>query len=502
MNNTFFGRFTREVTDKPVKDVNRPMAVPVSRPRPVGASVVAPAKESIPTSVGKANETAMKAKPPLSIKPLEIKVPEHIGRYQLGRRVGSGTCGVVHLALDRLLGRKVAVKLSPVGEAHVSTGKVPGAQRAYQTELLAAGKLTHPNIVTVYDAGQINELNFLVMEAVEGRSLKEFGKGKKLMPASEALRVISICCRALDYSHEQGILHRDIKPANIMLSRDGSVKLLDFGIAVGLTDDGVLNKQGPTLGTPNYMSPEQVLGKELTAQSDFYSLATVLFELLTGRQLFKAKKVKDLFRLIVHRKAPELSSVRPDLPDALDGILARALEKKPQDRYRNGTRMAMELEPHISVLCSEQRRAMPRVRLINRLHKQAFFAKSTQADIALLLSHVSFRLYASKETVLSKGSQEQRLLIITDGVVKCSLDGQQVALYGAGECIGEVGFMKTGIDVYDYLAITQVSILELRKEDLARLPPKVHLQYYRHISSIVGARNDQRSGQTIDVELR
>lgn len=482
------------------------MAVPVSKPKPASEPVAEPVREPVrepaPMSDDKAKLPSAQAKPPLQIKPLEIKVPEHIGRYQLGRRVGSGTCGVVHLALDKLLGRKVAIKLSPVGEAHVSTGKVPGAQRAYQTELLAAGKLTHPNIVTVYDAGQIGDLNFLVMEAIEGKSLKEYGKGKKLMPASEALRAISTCCRALDYSHAQGILHRDIKPANIMLSRDGSVKLLDFGIAVGLTDDGVLNKQGPTLGTPNYMSPEQVLGKELTAQSDFYSLATVFFELLTGRQLFKAKKVKDLFRFIVHRKAPRLSSVRPDLPDALDAVLAKALEKKPQNRYRSGVQMAMDIEPHISSLRSEQQRAMPRVRLISRLCKQAFFEKFADTDVALLLARVSFRLYASTETVLAKESQEEaRLMIITDGVVKCSLDGRQVAVYGAGDCIGEVGFMKSGVDLCDYRALTQVSVLELGKDDLARLPPKAHLQYYRYISDILNARNELRNKQTVDIEL-
>ena len=191
-----------------------------------------------------------------NVKPLDIVVPAQIGRYTIGRRIGSGTCGVVHQSLDNLLGREVAVKLSPIGEAHVSSGKVPGAQRAYQTEIIAAGKLTHPNIVTVYDAGQFEDLNYLVMEAVEGKSLKEYGKGKTLLPVGEALRIISTCALALDYSHNQGILHRDIKPANIMLAYDGGVKLLDFGIAVGLSDEGALKKKGPTLGTPNYMSPE------------------------------------------------------------------------------------------------------------------------------------------------------------------------------------------------------------------------------------------------------
>jgi len=212
-----------------------------------------------------------------TVKPLDILVPDEIGRYTIGRKIGSGTCGVVHLGLDNVLRREVAVKLSPIGEAHVSTGKVPGAQRAYQTELIAAGRLSHPNIVTIYDAGQFEELNYLVMEAVDGTSLKSYGKGQQSLPVHRVLEIVVICCEALDYSHKQDVIHRDIKPANIMVDNDGSVKILDFGIAVGLTGSGGLSKQGPTLGTPNYMSPEQIMGREIGPTSDFYSLATVLF---------------------------------------------------------------------------------------------------------------------------------------------------------------------------------------------------------------------------------
>lgn len=505
MNNKFFSKFTGDVPDKPVRVVSKPMAMPLRRPADDSFLGADSKRAAIDNAQVKSQQVKrspqVQREKPLNIKPLDIKVPERIGRYQLGRRIGSGTCGVVHLSMDKLMGRKVAIKLSPVGEAHVSTGKVPGAQRAYQTELLAGGKLTHPNIVTVYDAGQFGDLNFLVMEAIEGKSLKEFGKGKKLMPASEALRIVSICCRALDYSHQQGILHRDIKPANIMLSRDGGVKLLDFGIAVGLTEDGVLNKKGPTLGTPNYMSPEQVLGKELTAQSDFYSLATVLYELLTGRQLFKTKKVKDLFRLIVHQKAPALNSLRPDLPYALTSVLARALEKRPQDRYYSGAQMAMEIEPHVQVLRSEQQRAIPRLRLIERLRQQAFFGKFVEEDVALLLARVSFRQHTKLETLLAKGSQERRLMIITDGAVRCSRDGQHIAVYGPGDCIGETGFLNAGIELCDYKALTQVSILEVGNDDLARLPPKVHLRYYRRISNVLNVRKSLRYDQIVDIAL-
>ncbi|MBX2878578.1 MAG: protein kinase [Granulosicoccus sp.] len=427
------------------------------------------------------------AKPPI-VKPLDITVPDEIDRYTIGRRIGSGTCGVVHHALDNLLGREVAIKLSPIGEAHISTGKVPGAQRAYQTEIIAAGRLTHPNIVTIHDAGQFEELNYLVMESVEGETLKEFGKGKKLLPVGEALRVICECCKALDYSHAQGILHRDIKPANIMLAADGSVKILDFGIAVGLDKSGALKKKGPTLGTPNYMSPEQILGRELGPQSDFYSLATVLFEMLTGRQLFKAKKVKDLFRTVVHQTAPRLTAIRPDMPRGLSDVLAKALAKKPDIRFRSGDELIRALAPYLEGFRAVETRPPAQQRLIKLLRKQAFFKVFSEVEIALLLERVKVRTYEPGETLIAKGEGDRRLLVLTDGVSVCYRNNSYHSVLITGECLGESGFINGVGDNCSHRSLTSVSALEFTANALAELPPKVHLHYYRHISDIMVAR--------------
>lgn len=426
---------------------------------------------------------------PVTIKPLDIMVPDEIGRYTIGKRIGSGTCGVVHQSLDNLLGRVVAVKLSPIGEAHVSTGKVPGAQRAYQTELIAAGRLTHPNIVTVHDAGQFEDLNYLVMEVVEGKSLKEYGKGKTLLPVHEALRVIAECCIALDYSHKQGILHRDIKPANIMLANNGVVKLLDFGIAVGLRDEGELKRKGPTLGTPNYMSPEQILGRELGPPSDFYSLATVLFELLTGRQLFKAKKVKDLFRTVVHRPAPRLRQVRPDLPLELSEVLAKALEKKPEARYQSGHDMARALRPFIEKFGLQSRRPLAKQKLIRRLRQQAFFQPFSEAEIAQLLDRVQLRRFSAQETLTARGTTLRRLLVITDGVACVCTQNRYQRLLSEGESLGEASFINGAPALQDVVALTDIKALELSAGALSKLPSKVHLHFYRHVSELLRATN-------------
>ncbi|NND91328.1 MAG: protein kinase [Granulosicoccus sp.] len=442
-----------------------------------------------------------KMTPAPRIKPLDITVPDEIDRYTIGRRIGSGTCGVVHQALDNLLGRDVAVKLSPIGEASVSTGKVPGAQRAYQTEIIAAGRLTHPNIVTVHDAGQYEELNYLVMEVVEGKSLKEYGKGKTLLPVHEALRIVAECCIALDYSHDQGILHRDIKPANIMLAENGAVKLLDFGIAIGLKEDGGLKRQGPTLGTPNYMSPEQILGRELGSASDFYSLATVLFELLTGRQLFKASKVKDLFRTVVHRPAPRLHQLRPDLPIELSNALARALEKKPEARFKTGREMAQALRPFIESFGLVARRPASQQRLISRLQRQPFFLSFSDVEIAQLLDKVQMRSYSRHQKLIAEGDLERRLLIVTDGVVRVQRNGQFVRLLAEGECLGETGFINGTAELHDMVALTDTRVLALSPDALGELPPRVHLHYYRHISELLVTRTSMASAAQIDLWL-
>ncbi|MFT5893177.1 MAG: serine/threonine protein kinase [bacterium] len=435
------------------------------------------------------------------VKPLDITVPGEIDRYTIGKRIGSGTCGVVHQALDNLLGRDVAVKLSPIGEAHLSTGKVPGAQRAYQTEIVAAGRLTHANIVTIHDAGQFEDLNYLVMEVVDGESLKEYGKGKTLLPVHEALRVISACCRALDYSHSQGILHRDIKPANIMLAENGDVKLLDFGIAVGIRDGGGLKNKGPTLGTPNYMSPEQILGRELGPASDFYSLATVLFELLTGRQLFKAKKVKDLFRTVVHKSAPRLLDIRPDLPVELSDVIAKALEKKPKDRYQTGREMAKAFESFEEMFGIVEKRPAAQQRLIRELHGQRFFAQFSELEIAHLLEHIEVRSFSEKEILIEVGDDQRRILILTDGIVKIESGGKYLRLLGEGECLGETGFINGGAHKHRVEAVTSVNVLVLSAEVMAELPPKIHLHYYRHISEILVARTTLTDIPDVDIEL-
>ncbi len=441
-------------------------------------------------------------KPTKPIKALNFDVPEKVSKYTIGEKLGSGTCGIVFKAQDEVLNRIVAVKLSPIGKPDTSTGKVPGAQRAFMTEISAAGRLKHPNIVTVYDAGQQGDLNFLIMEHVSGYSLKLVGKGQKLLSPTRAIEVILECCKALDYSHRRNIVHRDIKPANIMLSKDGTVKLLDFGIAVSTSNDDKLSVAGPTLGTPNYMSPEQIRGRPLGPASDFYSLATVLFEMLTGKQLFKAKQVKDLFRIVVGEEAPKLADIRPDLPFELSDVIAKALMKPAEERFQSGDELTNALTPILEQMRIMAKRSEKQLSFIKVLRTTGFFSQFTESEIAVFLNFAKQHECLDGDLLIEYGQHTRDFSVIVSGVVVVRKDAAIVGVLGEGDIFGELGFIHNDPSPVQVVAKHGVTVLSIDPDFLNELSPRVHLHYYKQISeSLVGKMSAESGVSPIDLLL-
>ncbi len=462
---------------------------------------VSPEKRNPDPVAAKNKEEAKSKAVDKPIKALDFEVPKKVSKYTIGEKLGSGTCGIVFKARDEALNRVVAIKLSQIGTADASTGKVPGAQRAFMTEISAGGRLKHPNIVTVYDAGQESNLNYLVMESVLGYSLKAVGKGQKLLPPFRAIEVIIDCCEALDYSHQHSIVHRDIKPANIMLSKDGSVKLLDFGIAVSTSKDEDMGAIGPTLGTPNYMSPEQIRGRTLGPASDFYSLATVLFELLTGKQLFKAKKVKDLFRIVVSEIAPRLSDIRPDLPIALSEVIAKALHKLPEQRYQSGKAMADALRPIAEQMGIMAKRSDQQRKFIKRLQKLAFFHDFNDSEIAVFLNQAKPQTFLAGDLLIDEGGSTRIFSVITQGVVIVRRNGNVIRVLGKGDVFGEFGFIHNDLSPEQVTSLAGVNVLSVGPEFLGELSAVVHLHYYKHISESLVQKMTNPDKVELDIEL-
>ncbi|MGC9335537.1 MAG: protein kinase domain-containing protein, partial [Anaerolineae bacterium] len=229
-------------------------------------------------------------------------------------------------------------------------------------EARAAARLKHPNIVTIYDVGRASGWYYFAMDYVEGRTLAEIAEQRGATPADEVLRLIRPLAEALDYAHEQGLIHRDVKPSNIIVGKEGTTTLTDFGI-VHAAQTTRLTQTGTVLGTPEYMSPEQARGDEVDQRTDQYSLAIVAYEMLAGKVPFKAESTPTLLHKIVHEAPPPLQAARPDLPAAVTHVLARALAKQREERYESCVRfvddLQQALEPHRAAVPSRAATVTP-----------------------------------------------------------------------------------------------------------------------------------------------
>ncbi|MFO1361719.1 MAG: serine/threonine-protein kinase [Burkholderiales bacterium] len=264
-----------------------------------------------------------------------------VGRYVLVEEIGRGSMGTVFRATDPLIERTVAVKT--VHLARLDDGSLEPRMR-FLREAKAAGRLTHPGIVAVYDVGELEDLAFIVMEFVEGRSLKEVLEAGTRVPLGTAAEIVRQAADALAVAHRSGVVHRDVKPGNLMLTRDGTVKVTDFGIA--RIDQSQRTRTGVLVGSPGYMSPEQLSGKPVDGRSDLFSLGSVFYELATGKGPFEPERAEDVLQLmtnIVSRPHAAPSAVAPGVPGAVDAIVARALAKDPARRYATAEAMSADL---------------------------------------------------------------------------------------------------------------------------------------------------------------
>ena len=279
------------------------------------------------------------AQPPSA--PVLAGVPRQLGRYRIERLLGQGAFGAVYLAQDTKINRFVALKILPL-DAMGDTDERAQTHARWVREAETGGRLQHPDIVSILDAGEDQGLAFLAMEWIKGETLQRYTTTGHLLPVALVLEVVARVALALEYAHRQGVIHRDIKPANVMVDLEHSqVKVMDFGIARAL--DSHRTRTGLVMGTPSFMSPEQMMGQRLDAVSDFYALGVMLFQLLTGDLPHKAQSMAQLMHQIVHDKAPLVRTLRPELPKELDEWVAVMLEKKPQKRWSNGTQWAQQL---------------------------------------------------------------------------------------------------------------------------------------------------------------
>lgn len=299
-----------------------------------------------------------------------------VGRYEIVGELGRGAMGVVYKAQDPTIGRTVALKTMRLDVHGLETDDV---LRRFKNEARAAGLLNHPNIVTIYDAGEQDGMFYIAMEFIEGTTLQSLLAEKRVLTPEETIQICRQICKGLDYAHANGIVHRDIKPANVMMTPDGTVKIMDFGIAKA---GGGMTSTGQVLGTPNYMSPEQIKGKVLDGRSDLFSFGVVLYEMVTGEKPFVGQNITTIIYKIVHENPIPPRDLDVTIHPGLSMVVTRTLAKTPEDRYQTGAELMKDLENYKSAGSSLSATAVLPTAAVNRTDATQLAPQAGQAAAA------------------------------------------------------------------------------------------------------------------------
>ena len=270
---------------------------------------------------------------------LNYMVIEKLGRYVIVEEIGQGAMGVVYKAVDPLIDRTVAIKTINLD---LSKEELANFEKRFQREVQSAGKLNHPNIVTVYDVGRTEGVAYMAMEFLEGKELREILDSGVVLPIEKITHIASQVADGLGFAHEHGIVHRDVKPANVMVMKNGLVKITDFGIAQMSSASRTMS--GMVMGSPKYMSPEQVVGQAVDGRSDIFSLGVVLYEMLAGKTPFAGENISAIMYQILNDEPIPPKAFNQNIPDSINFIVLKALAKHPDKRYQNAKEMARDLK--------------------------------------------------------------------------------------------------------------------------------------------------------------
>jgi serine/threonine protein kinase len=361
-----------------------------------------------------------------------------VGKYDVQKLLGKGATGTVYLAKDTFSGREVALKtIEPEVFRDPEFGTVYRSQ--FLNEASLAGKLRHPHIVAILDAVVEENSGYIAMEIVTGGDLAQFVKPDKLLPVEDVLQIGFKCCGALEYAFAQGIVHRDIKPANIMIVQGTDVKIADFGAAFLRKSQAV---QTAAMGSPFYMSPEQIEGKPLTHHSDMYSLGVVLYELLTGKRPFVADTLEELVRKILNETPAPPSSLRKGLPKDIDLAMLKLLGKKPEHRYATWGELAFDLSrlgtlvlPPGAIPDSEKFVSLKRVPMLSGL---------SDAEIWELARAGKWSRLERAKNIVHEGEPGQSFYFVAKGEVKIVRQNRLLNMVNAGEFFGEMAYIWGG----------------------------------------------------------
>jgi serine/threonine protein kinase len=365
--------------------------------------------------------------------------PERIGKYPVLRELGRGATSVVYLCNDPFYSRNVAVKVV-MAEAFQDADRGKLYRKLFVTEASLAGKLQHPHICQIYDAVADDKLHYIVMEFIDGGTLERHGDAQDLLPIDRVVEIVFKCTRALEFAHKMGITHRDLKPANILYTGETDVKVSDFGAALIASGDVT---QVSAIGSPAYMSPEQVKEHALNHQTDIYSLGVVMYQLLAGRLPFQGTNNFSLIYQIANVEPQPPSSYRPQIPAALDEIVKRAMAKDLARRYASWEDFSLDLaEVFRNEGLGGRSQKFADSDKFESLRKLPFFANFTDAELWEVARISNWRSAQVGELLMKEGEPGNFFCILADGQVRVTRKGKLLNILHAGECFGEMAYLS------------------------------------------------------------
>ena len=409
---------------------------------------------------------------------MDLEKPTKLGKYEIAEEVGRGSMGAVFKAYDPFSERTVAVKMA-IADALLDKNSSERFRKMFFNEAHTAGMLRHQNILDIFDAGVDEDKCFIVMEFVDsGKTLKDHITADKLLPLRQVAEIVFKCAKALDYAHRQGVIHRDVKPSNILLTEDFDIKIADFSIAHIARADMTETMPMGFVGSPRYMSPEQVQEDVITNQTDIFSLGIVAFEMLTGRHPFGGETFSSLIHKVINEQPIPLSQFRRDLPDGLEKIISKTLEKNPQQRYRTGLDFASDLSRVFTHLerPSEEIPAQEKFDFVKEL---SFFRGFPDAEIWEIIRASVWQNSESDEEIVSEGDIDDSFFIITSGAVEVSKDGQTLGRLEKGDCFGEMGYLNKIKRTATVTATEPVSTMKVNATLIEQVTNDCQLRFYR-----------------------
>ena len=366
---------------------------------------------------------------------MKLEPKEQLGKYPILREIGSGATSRVYLARDPFADREVAIKVF-LFDSHADPHSERMLHKAFVAEASLAGKLNHPHIVDILDAVVEPDHSYLVMEYVPGETLEAHADVGTLLPLNKVVEIIFKCIRALEYAFQHGVIHRDIKPGNILLSQYGETKVGDFGASFQQRL-GHETTQITGVGSPAYMSPEQIRMEALTHQTDIYSLGVTMYRLLTGRLPYQASTQAALTYAILNAVPLCPATLRPDLPPLLDQIVMKAINRDPKERYKSWLDFGKDLsQAFVSLRLAGE--SISESEKFNKLREFPFFEDFNDVALWEMVRIGSWKTVAAGTPLIREGEEGDSFYLLVDGEVKVTLSGKPLASLKPGACFGEI----------------------------------------------------------------